>query len=96
MINYAPIGEAVLHPTKKKILTAMHGKGAHGHNVYSPNELSKLLDEPLANISYHVADLAGRRRDSKFIDAPILELADTQPRRGAVEHFYSLTKIATK
>lgn len=47
----------------------------------SPNELSHLLDEGLSQVSYHVKVL------HKDCDE-LIELVDTQPRRGAFEHYY--------
>jgi hypothetical protein len=47
----------------------------------SPNELSKLLDEGLSQVSYHVKVL------HKGCDG-LLELVKVEPRRGAVEHYY--------
>ena len=45
----------------------------------SPNELARELGEPLGRVSYHVRTLA---------DIGAIELVGTEPRRGAVEHFY--------
>lgn len=47
----------------------------------SPNELSNLLEEGLSQVSYHVKVL---HKDC----GELIELVDTQPRRGAIEHFY--------
>jgi hypothetical protein len=47
--------------------------------VASPNELAKKLDEPLTNVSYHVRMLH---------DLGCIELVETEPRRGALEHYY--------
>jgi hypothetical protein len=47
----------------------------------SPNELSKLLGEGLSQVSYHVKVL------HKDCDE-MIELVGTEPRRGAVEHYY--------
>lgn len=47
----------------------------------SPKELAKALDEPLGHVSYHVKVL----RDE--CDG-MLEETRTEPRRGAVEHYY--------
>jgi DNA-binding transcriptional ArsR family regulator len=47
----------------------------------SPNELSKALDEGLSQVSYHVKVL----RD--YCDG-MIEETRTEPRRGAVEHYY--------
>lgn len=48
----------------------------------SPNELSKMLDEGLSQVSYHVSVLKNYGR---------IELVKTEPRRGAVEHYYRAT-----
>jgi DNA-binding transcriptional ArsR family regulator len=45
----------------------------------SPVELARLLDQPLATVSHHVRVL----RDLRCV-----ELTRTEPRRGAVEHYY--------
>lgn len=90
MINYALIGERLLHTTQRLILETL----AEEERPMSPNELHRVLGEPLGNVSYHVNLLAGLNYKSRFIDAPLLEMVDTQPRRGAVEHFYRLTKRA--
>jgi DNA-binding transcriptional ArsR family regulator len=47
----------------------------------SPNELSKALDEGLSQVSYHVKVL---RDDCDGM----IEATRTEPRRGAVEHYY--------
>lgn len=47
----------------------------------SPNELSKALDEGLSQVSYHVKVL---REDCDGL----IEQTRTEPRRGAVEHYY--------
>lgn len=71
-----PIGEAakaVAHPLRARILAGLAGEAR------SPNELAAEFDEPLGNVSYHVVVLR---------DLGMVELVDTAPRRGAVEHFY--------
>lgn len=50
--------------------------------VASPKEISEELDEGLSQVSYHVNVLRGCR---------LIRLAKTEPRRGAVEHFYCAT-----
>jgi DNA-binding transcriptional ArsR family regulator len=52
------------------------------HGVASPSELADALAEPLGNVSYHVRILHA-------LDC--LELVRTEPRRGALEHFYRAT-----
>jgi hypothetical protein len=45
----------------------------------SPRRLSNALDEPLSRIAYHVKIL---------LETGLIELADTRPVRGSVEHIY--------
>jgi DNA-binding transcriptional ArsR family regulator len=47
--------------------------------IASPSELAGELDEPIGNVSYHMRTLA---------DLGMVELVRTEPRRGAVEHYY--------
>jgi hypothetical protein len=47
--------------------------------VASPNELANELDESLGTVSYHIRFLA---------ELGCIELVRTEPRRGAVEHYY--------
>jgi DNA-binding transcriptional ArsR family regulator len=56
------------------LLAAMQGE-------VSPNELSKALDAGLSEVSYHVKVL---RDDCDGM----IEQTRTEPRRGAVEHYY--------
>jgi hypothetical protein len=62
-----------------RILTSLH-KG-----ISSPNQLAQELGEPLGNVSYHVKTL---------LEFDCVELVKTEPRRGAVEHFYRATERA--
>lgn len=71
--------KAIAHPLRHQILLALN------EEVLSPNQLSQRLGERLGNVSYHVRFLA---------DLGAIELVDTQPRRGAVEHFYKATQQA--
>ena len=65
--------KAVGHPLRARILEALAGEPR------SPNELAVEFGEPLGNVSYHVTVLR---------DLAMIELVDTAPRRGAVEHYY--------
>src|SRR3954452_632932 len=67
------IMKALSHPLRVRILTMLNQK------VASPSELADELDEPLGNVSYHMRFLA---------DLNMVELVRTEPRRGAVEHYY--------
>ena len=73
------LAKALAHPLRVRILSSLH-KG-----VSSPNQLSQELDEPLGNVSYHVKTL---------LEYDCVELVKTEPRRGAVEHFYRATERA--
>lgn len=59
--------------------------GILNERMASPNELSKELDEGLSQVSYHVKVL----KDYKTITQ-----VKTEPRRGAVEHYYRATSSA--
>jgi DNA-binding transcriptional ArsR family regulator len=65
--------KALSHPLRVQILTLINER------PWSPNEMHKELDEGLSQVSYHVKVL----KDFKMI-----ELTHTEPRRGAVEHYY--------
>jgi DNA-binding transcriptional ArsR family regulator len=67
------LAKALAHPLRVQLLAALN------EGVASPNELSKKLDEPLTNVSYHVRMLH---------DLGTIELVETEPRRGALEHYY--------
>jgi DNA-binding transcriptional ArsR family regulator len=67
------IAKALSHPLRAEILTILHKR------VASPNQLSQELGEGLSQVSYHVKVLK---------DFDCIELVKTEPRRGAVEHFY--------
>jgi DNA-binding transcriptional ArsR family regulator len=67
------MAKALAHPLRVQLLTALN------EGVASPNELAKRLNEPLTNVSYHVRMLH---------DLGCIELVETEPRRGALEHYY--------
>lgn len=67
--------KALSHPIRIEILEALQGR------VASPTELSQEIDESLGVISYHAKTL---------VKCGCLELVHTEPRRGAVEHFFGL------
>lgn len=68
--------KSLAHELRVEILTILTERMA------SPNELSKMLDEGLSQVSYHVKVLKDYER---------IELIKTEPRRGAVEHYYRAT-----
>ena len=62
------------HPLRQQLLIMLHK-----HGVSSPRELAERSGERLPNVSYHMRVLR---------DAGCIELVRTEPRRGAIEHFY--------
>ncbi|HVV89999.1 MAG TPA: helix-turn-helix domain-containing protein [Solirubrobacterales bacterium] len=73
------LAKALAHPLRVRILTELN------RGISSPNQLAQELDEPLGNVSYHVKTL---------LEYDCVELVKTEPRRGAVEHFYRATERA--
>jgi DNA-binding transcriptional ArsR family regulator len=65
--------KGLAHPLRIQILHALENR------VASPSEIAIELGAPLGNVSYHVRFLAR---------VGLIELAGTEPRRGAVEHYY--------
>lgn len=65
--------KALAHPLRVELLAILNDRTA------SPNELSKELKEGLSQVSYHIKVLK---------DFAMIEMVKTEPRRGAVEHFY--------
>jgi len=76
--NAADRIRAIDTPQRRRILRALHKAG----EARSPNELSKAGGNSLGRVNYHIKVLTG---------CGAVALADTQPRRGAVEHFYAST-----
>lgn len=70
---------ALRHPLRVELLRQFTERTA------SPNELAVKLDEDLSYLSYHVRELE---------KAGAIELVKTEPKRGAVEHFYRGTARA--
>jgi DNA-binding transcriptional ArsR family regulator len=66
--------KALAHPLRWRIVEVLTDRGEA-----SPVELARLLDQPLATISHHTRVLR---------DLQCIELTRTEPRRGAVEHYY--------
>jgi DNA-binding transcriptional ArsR family regulator len=67
------LAKALSHPLRAHVLTILNER------VASPNQIANELKEPLGNVSYHVKTLA---------EMGCIELVSTEPRRGAIEHFY--------
>jgi DNA-binding transcriptional ArsR family regulator len=65
--------KAISHPLRHRLL------GLLDDRVASPNELAHELALPLGRVSYHIRLLA---------ELGAIELVRTEPRRGALEHYY--------
>lgn len=65
--------KAISHPLRHRLLGMLDGR------IASPNELARELELPLGRVSYHIRLLN---------DLGAIELVNTEPRRGALEHFY--------
>src|SRR4051794_7535192 len=72
----ARIAKALAHPLRARILQRL------GERVASPGDLAAELGAPLGVVSYHVRMLR---------DYDCVELVRTEPRRGALQHFYRAT-----
>jgi DNA-binding transcriptional ArsR family regulator len=72
----ARIAKALAHPLRACILQRL------GERVASPGDLAVELGAPLGVVSYHVRMLR---------DYDCVELVRTEPRRGALQHFYKAT-----
>jgi DNA-binding transcriptional ArsR family regulator len=70
----AQIARVMTHPLRPRILALMTARGE-----VSPNEVATELEVRLGTVSYHMRILR---------DAGWIELVRTEPRRGALEHFY--------
>jgi DNA-binding transcriptional ArsR family regulator len=73
----AEIAKALSHPIRIGIIRELRTR-----RRLSPTEYAREHGDPLGNVSYHFQTL---RR------AEVVEVTDTARRRGALEHFYSLT-----
>src|ERR1700750_3401317 len=71
--------KAISHPLRHRLLGMLDGRTA------SPNELARELGLPLGRVSYHIRLLH---------DLGAIELVGTEPRRGALEHFYPAVATA--
>jgi DNA-binding transcriptional ArsR family regulator len=67
------LAKALSHPLRAHVLAILNER------VASPNQIANELEQPLGNVSYHVKTLA---------EMGCIELVRTEPRRGAIEHFY--------
>jgi len=67
------IVKALSHPLRHQLLVRLNAGEA------SPMEMARELDQPVGRVSHHVQTL---------VRIGAIELVRTEPRRGAVEHYY--------
>lgn len=80
------VAKAFSHELRGKILNLMSTGGfVDDTEAWSPSDIAEEFNEPLGNVSYHVKTL---------LELGMVELSSTQPRRGALEHYYVLTDKA--
>jgi DNA-binding transcriptional ArsR family regulator len=72
----AQLVKAMAHPLRHRILIRLNEGPA------SPSILARELGEPLGNVAYHVKIL---------LEHDAIELVETKPVRGAIEHVYRAT-----
>jgi DNA-binding transcriptional ArsR family regulator len=68
------LAKALSHPLRQRILEQLSAGGEA-----SPSQLARYLEEPVANVAYHVRIL---------LKLDCVELVRTRQRRGALEHYY--------
>ena len=73
----ARLVKGLAHPLRIDILRILT------EGTASPTQIATRLQAPLGNVSYHVRFLAR---------VGLIELLETRPRRGAVEHYYRAVK----
>lgn len=71
--------KALGHPVRVMALVILNER------VASPNEIAQELNQTVGHVSYHIKVLK---------KCECIELVDTAPRRGAVEHYYRATSRA--
>ncbi len=71
--------KALGHPVRVLALAILNER------VASPNEIAQELNQTVGHVSYHIKVLK---------KCECIELVDTAPRRGAVEHYYRATSRA--
>jgi len=67
------VSYAVGHRIRIEVLALLN------EGVYTPDEISEILGEPISKVTHHISELA---------DGGAIELAKTEPVRNATRHFY--------
>jgi DNA-binding transcriptional ArsR family regulator len=72
------VSYAVGHRIRVQVLSLLN------EGVYTPDELARILDEPLNKVSHHVSEL---------LDAGSIELARTEQVRNTTRHYYRAVEM---
>ncbi len=72
------VSYAVGHRIRVQVLTLLN------EGVYTPDEISRIIDEPLNKVSHHVSEL---------LDAGSIELAKTEQVRNTTRHYYRAVEM---
>lgn len=76
-VSLKSVGAIVAHPIRSRAWRILTER------VASPSEIADVIGEKTELVAYHV---------KKLVEMGVVELVDTRPVRGAVEHFYRATK----
>lgn len=72
------VAYAVGHRIRVQVLTVL------AEGVYSPDEISRIIGEPINKVSHHIKEL---------VDAGSIELVRTKPVRNAIQHYYRAVEL---
>lgn len=75
----SPAVKALTHAVRRDVIDCV------ARGITAPSDMAEVKDHPLGVVSYHVRMLR---------DYGVLELDHTEPRRGALQHFYRFTDQA--
>lgn len=84
-VDWEAVARAAMHQTSISILELLAQVQDTHDPARAPVDLAAVLDLPIGSVAYHVRMLAGRG---------LIVLARTEPRRGALMHFYVLAEGA--
>lgn len=81
-IDWSLIGQTTMHELRQEVLAFL---AEHEHG--SPKEIAEETGASLSTVSYHISELY---EPTNPAHPSLIRLVKTEPRRGAVEHFYAL------
>jgi DNA-binding transcriptional ArsR family regulator len=86
-LGWEVIARRVMHPTAVAILELLAAVADQDQPERTPRDFAGVLHVPLGSVAYHVRMLR---------DRGLIELMRTEPRRGALAHFYVLAPDTLK